>query len=79
MNRTEIEEVFEELELMGYRMGTPRWGLICGSAIDAEICENTRCENCGHQGLRFHPFVKDETKSYRAFAVCPACGEGFEF
>ena len=66
-------------DLSGYMARRPHWGLIDGADIDAQICLESKCEECGHQGLEYHPFVRDEPRLYRAFAVCPACGEVFEF
>ena len=69
--------------LSGYRRGRPprpTGGLsVDGGSIDAEVCADSTCENCRHKGMEYHPFVKDEPRSYRAFAVCPECGEVFEF
>lgn len=66
-------------DLAGYRPSRPHWGLIDGGSIDAEACAESKCDNCGHQGMEYHPFVRDEPRSYRAFMVCPECGEVFEF
>ena len=74
----EINKAFIE-DLSGYRVGRPNWGLIDGASIDAQICSEVKCDRCGHQGMEYHPFVRDEPRSYRAFAVCPECGETFEF
>lgn len=77
-----IDMAFVE-DLSGYRIGTPprpTGGLsVDGAAIDARVCAESKCENCGHQGMEYHPFVRDDPHSYRAFAVCPECGEAFEF
>jgi len=73
-----IDMAFVE-ELNGYRMGRPHSGLIDGGQIDANICYESSCDNCGHKGMEYHPFVREEPRSYRAFAVCPKCGEAFEF
>lgn len=77
-----IDMAFVE-ELSGYRMGRPpipTGGLsIDGARIDAQVCVESKCESCEHQGMEYHPFIRDEPYSYRAFAVCPECGEAFEF
>jgi len=65
--------------LSGYRQGAPSGGLVDSRSIDWEVCSESKCENCGHQGMEYHPFVRDEPPSYRAFAVCPKCGEAYEF
>lgn len=73
-----IDMAFVE-DLAGYKPGTPQPGLIDGASIDARVCSESKCDNCGHKGMEYHPFVRDEPRSYRAFAVCPECGEAFEF
>lgn len=70
-----IEELYEA----GYRQGFPHWGLIDGSDIDIGICADCKCSECGHKGLECKPFIKDNPRSYRAFAVCPECHSSFEF
>ncbi len=44
--------------------------------IDADICHRAKCK-CGHTGLEYRPFWMPG-ESYRAFAVCPKCGEARE-
>lgn len=51
---------------------TPQAGL-----LDEGVCQRSRCPHCGHEGLIYRPFVRPG--SYRAFAVCPACGHTDEF
>ena len=65
----------------GYRQGEPYWGLIDGASIDQQVCAESKCDNCGHQGMDYKPFIKDSIKpySYRAFAVCPECKNSQEF
>lgn len=64
--------------LDGYKPGAPRLGsLIDGPGIDREVCEQARCQACGHVGLDYRPF--HQAGSYRAFAVCPACRLAEEF
>ena len=68
-------------ELIGYKEGCPSGeGLL--DVIDVlgiDVCVTSSCASCGHKGMEFHPFVNKELHSYRAFAVCPVCGEAFEF
>ena len=45
--------------------------------IDAGVLSVSHCSNCEHKGLDYHPMRKPE--SYRAFAVCPKCGNVQEF
>jgi len=71
----DVQELYES----GYRQGRPYWGMIDGASIDEGACIGLTCENCGHKGMNYKPFIKDETHSYRAFAVCPNCGASFEF
>jgi hypothetical protein len=58
--------------------------------IDAEVCQEGECYNCGHTGLLYRPFLLRrelrplyETRRlpdiYRALAVCPECGHTSEF
>ena len=75
-----LDEEFITTELADYKAGFPYWGLIDGSDIDSQVCAESKCEKCGHQGMNCRPFIKDNPiKSYRAFAECPECGEAFEF
>ena len=69
----------QELYDANYRVGRPSWGIVDGGAIDAEVCYTSTCEKCGHKGMEYHPFVRDEPRSYRAFAKCPECGYSEEF
>ncbi len=70
---------FQELYDAGYRQGTPNWGLIDGASIDLEVCAESECKKCEHKGMDYKPFVRDNPRSYRAFAVCPKCGDRQEF
>ena len=70
-----VQELYES----GYRQGSPRGGLVDAASIDSEVCAETECENCGHKGMEYKPFMREEPRSYRAFAVCPECGSSFEF
>lgn len=70
---------FIETELGDYQRGFPTWGLRIAGGIDNEVCSESKCSFCGHCGVECVPFVNEHTHSYRAFAVCPACGEAEEF
>ena len=72
-------DVYEDVMLGGFKIGRPARGMVDGAGIDADVCNKAKCESCGHQGMEYHPFIKDEPRSYRAFAICPKCGEAFEF
>jgi len=63
----------------GYRQEAPPPGFIDAAFIDGSICAESKCNNCGHQGMDFKPFLRDEPYSYRAFAAGPECGASFEF
>ena len=62
------------LELSGYQPKAPSYQ---AAAIDSQVCAESQCDECGHKGLDYRPFTKPG--SYRAFAVCPECGEAVEF
>ncbi len=47
-------------------------------SIDCEVCEESTCHICGHQGLQYHPWTHPKG-GYRAFTVCSHCGEWGEF
>lgn len=74
-----LTEEFIDDELSDYVRGFPHWGLIDGGSIDVEVCAESNCTHCGHHGLECVPFIKEAHHSYRAFAVCPECGEAEEF
>jgi hypothetical protein len=64
----------------GYRPAPPSARSWPGGAnTDAEVCSEARCGRCGREGLDDPPYIRDEPRSYRAFAVCPACGHSVEF
>lgn len=66
-------------ELDGYRSGVPPWGRQGGESIDIEVCRDSACTRCGHQGLECRPFHHVESRSYLAFAVCPRCHHAEKF
>lgn len=72
--QTTIQALTLDMATAGYRRGAPR---SAGAAIDAEVCSDSRCEQCGHLGLSYVPFTK--SGSYVAYAVCPTCGYATEF
>lgn len=76
-----LQDWIESGELEGYEQGTPIPGhnaLVDGTAIDKEVAEETRCQNCGGS-CEYRPYVTKDNSSYRAFAVCKQCGEALEF
>lgn len=74
-----LDEDFIANELSDYERGYPTWGLRIAGDIDNEVCAESKCTFCGHLGVECHPFINERIHSYRAFAVCPACGEAEEF
>lgn len=72
-------EIILEMAREGYRSGLPRPTLIETFAgdIDGYFCRESACEECGHFGLDYRPFI--QRSSYRAFAVCPVCSAALEF
>ena len=50
-----------------------------GDGIDANVCEQSDCTNCGHASLRYRPFSRHKEPRYLGFAQCPACGGVWEF
>lgn len=63
----------------GYRPGAPpatAW--VDAERIDAGVCREAHCASCGRRGLDYAPYFRAEPRSYRAFAVCPACGHAAE-
>ena len=71
--------MIDELYELGYRQGTPYWGMIDGASIDNEVCRDGTCDKCGHKGLEYKPFIKDDPRSYRDLAICPNCNDVTEF
>ncbi len=74
-----MSELIEQIIDEGYSPGLPGWGVIDGAGIDAGICAESECSECGHVGLGYCSFVKPEERSYRAVSVCPECGNEEEF
>ena len=73
-----LTELLDSGELEGYLAEAPTGGLISGAEIDRQVAASAVCSKCKHQGLEYHPF-RVPGISYRAFAVCPLCGEAHEF
>lgn len=57
-----------------YERGVPDWGVANGAAIDRRVAARAKCEECGHGGLHFRPYVKRSERRYLALAICPNCG-----
>ncbi len=76
----------EDYDLSGYIAGRPPTnGFIDGPGIDAECANGSTCEACGHVGMEYRPYTTKpfcgygDMGGYRAFAVCPDCGNAVEF
>ena len=77
--RPTFEEFVQGLLNAGLEPGTPPVrGLGSGSVVDLEACEESRCPDCGHHGLEYHPFYSP-VEGYVAIARCPDCGYWEEF
>ena len=62
----------------GYVPGIPGSMETYDHAIEAEFCATGICENCGHRGLEYMPFVDHTSQDFRAFGLCPECGNAEE-
>jgi hypothetical protein len=88
-----LEEIKGSGDLDGCLPGSPPYNPATGfdaGDSDAMICSTSTCTACGHHGMEFHPYIREEPSgrsrvtggprySYRAFAVCPACQDAAEF
>lgn len=74
----ELAEAIRDGSLDHYHPGKPRRGAADGATIDETICADSDCTQCGQHGLEYRPFV-DMDSRYRAFCVCPQCGDSEEF
>ena len=74
---TTLDDIIASGDLEGFKPGQPPPGPFGGEDIDAEVCANASCPECHYKGMEFHPFIRYRT--YRAFAVCPACHHAMEF
>lgn len=72
-----LQDIVNSGALSGYRPGAPPPTPLGGPEIDEEVCQQATCAVCGTTGLEYAPFIAP--RSYRAFAVCPACGHAEEF
>ena len=77
MDANAYAELRAELLREGYLPVAPSSGDPELDQIDPDVSRQARCPGCGGYGLEYRPFSKHG--SYRAFAVCPACGEAQEF
>ncbi len=78
MTPTTTHPLLAALRAAGYGDGAPSVEV---ASADGAMCDAWPCDLCGHIGLDFYPMVRrgdDGSLSYRAVAVCPACGAGTE-
>lgn len=47
------------------------------NTIDRQVAAECTCTACGHVGLSYRGWRRQD--SYRAFAICPSCGHTEEF
>ena len=69
-----MTELDNEMDRRGYVVGSPGSFETVDRTIEAVLCANRTCENCGYAGLRHKAFVDQPGQTYRAYAECPDCG-----
>lgn len=78
MNKQEFNDLLLELNEQGYKNSPPPEDPLGMCNVDVDVCHQVTCHRCGHKGMDYHPMLMPGV-SYRAFAVCPGCGEVMEF
>lgn len=68
-----LEQSRKDLAAEGYQEGPPPWLKADMIACDARAAWGSACPLCGAVGLDYRPFWRSGG-SYRALAVCGACG-----
>ena len=68
-----MEDLIAKLAEEGYEPGFPGSMETADHAIDAELCANSICEKCNHQGLAYMPFFDHISQDFRAFSFCTEC------
>lgn len=58
----------------GYQWGAPSAE---ARTIDKKVCAESKCGECGHGRLNYEGIHKGG--SYKAFSLCPECGDVQEF
>lgn len=76
MAKNMFNEMSFDLLDKGYTPGAPSED---AADIDREVCDESSCPSCGHQGMQYKPYTNKYTKSYVAYCVCGNCGYWFEF
>lgn len=77
-----MNERYEFEGLMASEGYTPAFVEDIGHNIDLQVASEATCDECGHRGMEYHPWLKSrpgKRTSYRAWARCPECGAAFEF
>ena len=73
-----MDELIEKMAEEGYIPGIPGSMETANHAVEFELCANSICGNCGHEGLEYVPFVDHVSQEFRAFSFCPNCGNAEE-
>jgi hypothetical protein len=75
-----LTELRAELVRRGY-METlpPEASLRAVAEVDAALCRDEMCEQCGQVGLAYTCFYRATPRAFRAFAHCSACGQAMAF
>lgn len=79
---TRAEDLRAALRADGYE---PNGGISSETAaLDAQVCQDVRCPNCGHRGMAYEAWTNPVIRAtghggYRALAICPDCPHGQEF
>lgn len=74
--RHTLESIVANRLLDGYAHRAPSR---LAQAVDSGVCAGATCEACDWTGLAYAPFTHPTTGSYRAFMLCPRCGQVEEF
>jgi hypothetical protein len=75
-----LAELDAGLRKCDYRAGPPPWLRVEALDVDRETCADGTCDRCGHAGMACHPYHRPGVRrAYRAYAVCPGCGDWSEF
>ena len=74
MDATQFAQLVTLLLAGGYQERPPD---VVAAELDGGAMAEAACMGCGHFGMHYRPFTLKS--SYRAFAVCPACGAAEEF
>lgn len=74
----DLEEIRADLLARGYEERAPDEE---SYAIDNQVTLESACSDCGSQLLTYHPFSRENPRSYKALVKCgnPDCGLIEEF